>query len=54
MKDLKKDKENRVEFANGTTLTINESLEKYKAPEYKPEKLKKIREQFRKGYVIHQ
>ena len=52
MKDQQIEKKPRIEVRNGITLTIDDSLKKYDAPEYKPEKLKKIKEQFSKGVIF--
>ena len=53
MKDKKKNKEQVVEKMFGMEFTIDESLNKYKGPEFEPPKLKGIREKFSKGIIIH-
>jgi hypothetical protein len=45
---MKAQKENKVEVVEkllGMTLTLDDSLKKYKSPEYESPKLKKLREQ---------
>ena len=51
MKAKKKDIEPKVESEvfMGMTFTVNEALNKYKAPEYASPKLKKVEEKFRNG-----
>lgn len=46
MKEPKKTPEKVVEKMFGFELTVDESLNKYKSPEFDPPKLKKIREKF--------
>jgi hypothetical protein len=53
MKDAKKNKEEVVEKKFGMTFTIDESLNKYKGPEFEPPKLKEIQKKFSKGIIIH-
>jgi hypothetical protein len=54
MKEQKKNKKQPVEKMLGMEFTIDESLEKYKGPEYRPEKLDKIEQKFSKPIIIHQ
>jgi hypothetical protein len=49
MKDQKKDTEPQVEKMFGMTFTVDENLNKYKAPEFESPKLKKVREKFSKS-----
>jgi hypothetical protein len=51
MKSQKKTKEN-VETMPEVKFTVNEELNKYRAPEFEPPKLKGIKEKFSKGIVI--
>lgn len=53
MKAAEKDKKPQVEKLFGMTFTVNEELNKYKAPEYQPKKLAEIK---KKGFkkIIHQ
>jgi hypothetical protein len=54
MKDQGKGNKVRAEKAFGFELTLDESLDKYKAPEYKPEKLKEIQKKNFGKRIIHQ
>jgi hypothetical protein len=49
MKDQKKDIKPQVEHTFGMTFTVDESLNKYKAPEFESPKLRKVREKFSKS-----
>ena len=49
MKDQKKDIKPQAEHTFGMTFTVDESLDKYKAPEFESPKLKKVREKFSKS-----
>ena len=49
MKMSKENKEAKSETMFGMTLTLDESLNKYKAPEYRPKKLDKAELKLRKG-----
>jgi len=53
VKGQKKNKEQVVEKMPDLVFTIDESLNKYKGPEFEPPKLKGIREKFSKGIIIH-
>jgi hypothetical protein len=53
MKEQKEHKEQVVEKRPEMQFTINEDLNKYKGPEFEPPKLKKVREKFSKGIIIH-
>jgi len=53
MKDQKKNKTQQTEKAFGMEFTLNESLNKYLAPEYAPEKLKKAELKLSKQVVNH-
>ena len=53
MKAQKKNKEEVVQKILGMELTIDESLNKYKAPEYQSPKLKEVEKRFSKGVIIH-
>ncbi|HEY8781644.1 MAG TPA: hypothetical protein VIM16_08530 [Mucilaginibacter sp.] len=53
MKEQKKNKEQVVEKMFGMEFTVDESLSKYKGPEFEPPKLKEIRKRFSKGVIIH-
>jgi hypothetical protein len=53
MKEQKKNKEKIAEKIFGMELTIDESLNKYKAPEYASPKLKKVEKLFGKEVVHH-
>ncbi|WP_143167197.1 hypothetical protein [Mucilaginibacter sp. OK098] len=48
MKDQKKNTELHIENTFGMTLVINEDLNKYTGPEYRPEKMDKIEKKFSK------
>ena len=52
MKAIKKDKE-QVEKLFGLELTVDESLNKYKSPEFEAPKLKDIQKKFSKPVIIH-
>ena len=54
MKEQKKNKEKAAEKTREMVFTTDESLNKYKGPEFEPPKLKGIRERFKNGYIIHQ
>jgi len=54
MKDQLKDNKIQAQKAFGFELTLDESLDKYKAPEYKPEKLKEIQRKNSGKRIIHQ
>jgi len=53
MKESKKSKVEVIEKVFGSELTIDESLNKYKGPEFEPPKLKGIREKFSRPIIIH-
>jgi hypothetical protein len=53
MKEQKKEKEKVVEKMFGMELTIDESLNKYKAPQYQAPKLKEVEKRFSKGVITH-
>jgi len=53
MKEQKKNKEKVVEKAREMVFTVDESLNKYKGPEFEPPKLKGIRKKFKNGIIIH-
>ena len=52
MENQKDQKEPEVKEMYGLRLTLDESLEKYKAPEYQSPKRAKVRETFKNGVVI--
>jgi hypothetical protein len=47
MKDQEKSKKESAEERFGLKLTTNNELEKYLAPEFEPEKFKKVKERFK-------
>ena len=53
MKEEKKIKEKAVEKRFEVEFIIDESLNKYRAPEFEPPKLKEIQKRFSKGIIIH-
>jgi len=53
MKEQKKEKAQIVENKFEMKFTVDESLNKYKGPEFEPPKLKEIRKRFSKGIIIH-
>ena len=53
MKEQKKNEEKAVEKVSHMEFTIDDSLNKYKTPEYQSPKLKEVEKRFSKGYIIH-
>ena len=53
MKEQKKNKVQIVKKAPDVEFTVDESLNKYKGPEYTPPKLKEIEKMFSKQIVHH-
>jgi hypothetical protein len=53
MKEQIKNKSNGEIKQPEMVFTVDHSLDKYSGPEFDPPKLKKVKERFSKGVIIH-